>query len=138
MQARLVFTTATAVSPDILIVDEILGAGDGYFAGKSRDRMRALVALGRNQEAERSLEEALELAVTLSDRYITDRFLPDKAIDVMDEAGARVHLSNIRVPEVILKLEEEIEEIEVSTISTPASLAASAKRAYPMCSTGLA
>jgi ATP-dependent Clp protease ATP-binding subunit ClpC len=58
------------------------------------------------------LEEALELAVALSDRYITDRFLPDKAIDVMDEAGARVHLSNIRVPEGILKLEEEIEEIK--------------------------
>jgi ATP-dependent Clp protease ATP-binding subunit ClpC len=58
------------------------------------------------------LDEALDLAVRLSDRYITDRFLPDKAIDVMDEAGARVHLSNIRVPEEILKLEEEIEEIK--------------------------
>ncbi|MFC2085980.1 ATP-dependent Clp protease ATP-binding subunit [Bacteroidota bacterium] len=56
--------------------------------------------------------EALELAATLSDRYITDRFLPDKAIDVMDESGARVHLSNIRVPDDVLKLEEEIEEIK--------------------------
>jgi len=46
MQARLVFTTATAVHPDILIVDEILGAGDGYFAIKSRARMRALVESG--------------------------------------------------------------------------------------------
>jgi ATP-dependent Clp protease ATP-binding subunit ClpC len=58
-------------------------------------------------------DEALELAVRLSDRYITDRFLPDKAIDVMDEAGARVHLSNIRVPENVVKLEEEIEEIKL-------------------------
>ncbi|MFV1980125.1 MAG: ATP-dependent Clp protease ATP-binding subunit, partial [Rhodothermia bacterium] len=58
------------------------------------------------------LGEALELAATLSDRYITDRFLPDKAIDVMDEAGARVHLSNIRVPQAVLTLEEEIEEIK--------------------------
>ncbi len=56
-------------------------------------------------------KEAIELAVRLSDRYITDRFLPDKAIDVMDEAGARVHLSNIRVPKEIVKLEEEIERI---------------------------
>ena len=47
-------------------------------------------------------EEGIELAVQLSDRYITDRFLPDKAIDVMDEAGARVHLSNIRVPKEIV------------------------------------
>ncbi|MFB6271509.1 MAG: ATP-dependent Clp protease ATP-binding subunit, partial [Salinibacter sp.] len=57
-------------------------------------------------------EEAIELAVQLSDRYITDRFLPDKAIDVMDEAGARVHLSNIKVPPEILDLEEKIEEVQ--------------------------
>jgi ATP-dependent Clp protease ATP-binding subunit ClpC len=56
--------------------------------------------------------EAIELAVKLSDRYITDRFLPDKAIDVMDEAGARVHLSNIRVPKEIVEFEEKIEEIK--------------------------
>uniref|UniRef100_UPI003593604F ATP-dependent Clp protease ATP-binding subunit n=1 Tax=Persicitalea sp. TaxID=3100273 RepID=UPI003593604F len=56
--------------------------------------------------------EALESAVKLSERYITDRFLPDKAIDVMDEVGARVHISNITVPEDILKLEEQIENIK--------------------------
>jgi ATP-dependent Clp protease ATP-binding subunit ClpC len=56
-------------------------------------------------------DEALELAVKLSDRYITDRHLPDKAIDVMDEAGARVHLANIKVPKEIVKLEEEVEEV---------------------------
>ena len=56
-------------------------------------------------------EEAIELAVQLADRYITDRFMPDKAIDVMDEAGARVHLSNIKVPQEILDLEEKIEEV---------------------------
>ena len=56
-------------------------------------------------------EAAIELAVGLSERYITERYLPDKAIDVMDEAGARVHLGNIRVPEEIVRLEEEIEEI---------------------------
>ncbi len=57
-------------------------------------------------------EEAIEKAVKLSERYITDRFLPDKAIDVMDEAGARVHLSNIHVPQEILELEKAIEEIK--------------------------
>ncbi len=56
-------------------------------------------------------DEALETAVAFSDRYITDRFLPDKAIDVMDEAGARVHLNNIRVPQEIVELEEQIEAV---------------------------
>jgi len=55
-------------------------------------------------------DEAVELAVNLSERYITDRFLPDKAIDVLDEAGARVHLNNIRVPQAILDLEAQIED----------------------------
>jgi ATP-dependent Clp protease ATP-binding subunit ClpC len=59
-------------------------------------------------------DEAITSAVRLSDRYITDRNLPDKAIDVMDEAGARVHLANIVVPKEILHLEEEIEKIKQS------------------------
>jgi ATP-dependent Clp protease ATP-binding subunit ClpC len=56
-------------------------------------------------------DEAIDLAVQLSERYITDRYLPDKAIDVMDEAGARVHIGNIRVPKEIIEFEEEIEEV---------------------------
>lgn len=56
-------------------------------------------------------DKAIDEAVFLSDRYITDRFLPDKAIDVMDEAGSRVHLSNIVVPKEIVDLEAEIEKI---------------------------
>ncbi|HEY6191905.1 MAG TPA: ATP-dependent Clp protease ATP-binding subunit [Bacteroidota bacterium] len=59
-------------------------------------------------------DTALETAVRLSDRYITDRYLPDKAIDVMDEAGSRVHLSNIHVPKEILDLEGEVEKIRQS------------------------
>jgi ATP-dependent Clp protease ATP-binding subunit ClpC len=55
-------------------------------------------------------DEAIEACVKLSDRYISDRFLPDKAIDVLDEVGARVHLKNIHVPKHILELEKEIEE----------------------------
>lgn len=57
-------------------------------------------------------KEAIESAVKLSERYITDRFLPDKAIDVLDEVGARVHISNITVPEDILSLEEQIENVK--------------------------
>ncbi len=56
--------------------------------------------------------EAIEACVKLSDRYMTDRLLPDKAIDVLDESGARVHLKNINVPENILDLEKKIEEIK--------------------------
>ena len=56
--------------------------------------------------------EALAACVKLSDRYISDRFLPDKAIDVMDEAGARVHINNIHVPDDIVKFEEAIEDVK--------------------------
>ena len=56
--------------------------------------------------------EALNAAVKMSVRYLTDRHLPDKAIDVLDEVGARVHLSNIHVPQNILELEKKIEEIK--------------------------
>src|SRR4051794_23269000 len=57
-------------------------------------------------------EAAIDACVKLSDRYITDRLLPDKAIDVMDEVGARVHLKNINVPQNILDLEKQIEDIK--------------------------
>jgi ATP-dependent Clp protease ATP-binding subunit ClpC len=61
-------------------------------------------------------DAALEACVNLSVRYITDRFLPDKAIDVLDEAGARVHISNIHVPTEILELENQIEEVKLEKI----------------------
>ncbi|MBC7382151.1 MAG: ATP-dependent Clp protease ATP-binding subunit [Bacteroidia bacterium] len=56
---------------------------------------------------------AIDACVKMSSRYLTDRHLPDKAIDVLDESGARVHLSNIHVPPNILELEKQIEEIKV-------------------------
>jgi ATP-dependent Clp protease ATP-binding subunit ClpC len=61
-------------------------------------------------------KEAIEHAVRMSERYITDRYLPDKAIDVIDEAGSRVHMGNFTVPEEILKLEEEIEHVKQQKI----------------------
>jgi ATP-dependent Clp protease ATP-binding subunit ClpC len=62
----------------------------------------------------RYTEKAIDSAVRLSDRYISDRYLPDKAIDVLDEAGARVHLANIHVPKEIMDLEAEVEKIKQS------------------------
>ncbi|HQK69570.1 MAG TPA: ATP-dependent Clp protease ATP-binding subunit [Bacteroidales bacterium] len=55
-------------------------------------------------------DAAIEACVKLTNRYITDRHLPDKAIDALDEAGSRVHISNIVVPERILALEKQLEE----------------------------
>ena len=57
-------------------------------------------------------DEAIEACVKLTARYITDRHLPDKAIDALDEVGSRVHLNNIHVPQEILDIEEEIDRIK--------------------------
>jgi ATP-dependent Clp protease ATP-binding subunit ClpC len=57
-------------------------------------------------------DEAVVACVKLSERYISDRFFPDKAIDVMDEVGARTHLKNIHVPKYIEDLEKEIEIVK--------------------------
>jgi ATP-dependent Clp protease ATP-binding subunit ClpC len=57
-------------------------------------------------------QEAIEACVKLTSRYITDRHLPDKAIDALDEVGSRVHLNNINVPQEILDIEQKIEDIK--------------------------
>ena len=56
-------------------------------------------------------DEAIQACVKLTNRYMTDRFLPDKAIDALDEAGSRVHITNIDVPKQILDLERRLEEV---------------------------
>lgn len=56
-------------------------------------------------------DAALEACVKLTNRYMTERFLPDKAIDALDEAGSRVHITNIHVPEKILEIEQKLEEV---------------------------
>ena len=58
-------------------------------------------------------DDAIKACVKLSERYITDRFFPDKAFDVLDESGARVRLANIEVPKEILSLEQELGEISI-------------------------
>ncbi len=61
-------------------------------------------------------EEAIQACVKLTQRYISDRHLPDKAIDALDEAGSRVHISNIVVPDRIVQLEHEIEQTKQDKI----------------------
>ena len=56
--------------------------------------------------------EAIEACVNLTNRYMTERFLPDKAIDALDEAGSRVHITNIDVPKQILELEQQLEKVK--------------------------
>ncbi len=58
-------------------------------------------------------DEAIDACVKLSERYMTDRLLPDKAIDVLDEVGARKHIKNINVPEAVIELEKKIEDIKL-------------------------
>jgi len=62
-------------------------------------------------------DDAINAAVNLSERYITDRYFPDKAIDVLDEAGSRVHMGNFRVSDEIIRLEEEIDKIKRDKIT---------------------
>ncbi len=57
-------------------------------------------------------DEAIKACVHLTDRYMSDRHLPDKAIDALDEAGSRVHITNIKVPEAIIEIEKKIEDIK--------------------------
>lgn len=78
------------------------------------DTLKILQGLKESYETHHKVtytEEALKTAVELSIRYISDRFLPDKAIDVIDEAGSRVRIQNITVPENIIELEKEIEKV---------------------------
>ena len=58
-------------------------------------------------------DTAIEACVKLSERYMTDRLLPDKAIDVLDEVGARKHIKNINVPDEVINLEKKIEDIKL-------------------------
>jgi ATP-dependent Clp protease ATP-binding subunit ClpC len=57
-------------------------------------------------------DEAIKACVNLTSRYMTDRFLPDKAIDALDEVGSRVHITNINVPKAIEELEQKVEDIK--------------------------
>ncbi|MBZ0264974.1 ATP-dependent Clp protease ATP-binding subunit [bacterium] len=79
------------------------------------ETIQILMGLKKNYEDHHGVsysEDALRHAVMLADRYITDRFLPDKAIDVMDETGSRMRLLNLVIPDNILELEKDIENLQ--------------------------
>ncbi|MCB1315224.1 MAG: ATP-dependent Clp protease ATP-binding subunit, partial [Leptospiraceae bacterium] len=80
----------------------------------AEDTILILKGLKKSFEAHHKVQynnEALELAVKLAERYINDRYLPDKAIDVIDEAGSRARLANSSRPEEIVALEDEIKDL---------------------------
>ena len=84
------------------------------------DSIEILNRIKKNYEDYHAVEytdDAIEACVTLSDRYITQRELPDKAIDLMDEAGAKVHMSQVKVPEFIKQAEIEAEEIKLKKMA---------------------
>ncbi|MFQ6613974.1 MAG: Clp protease N-terminal domain-containing protein, partial [Fidelibacterota bacterium] len=83
---------------------------------KIEESIAILQGLKDNYEAHHNViydDAAIEACVQLSHRYIHDRFLPDKAIDVMDEAGSRAHMLHTKVPEEVLTLESELEALKV-------------------------
>ncbi len=84
---------------------------------KKADAVKILAGLREKYEEHhrvRITDEALEQAVEMSDRYITGRALPDKAIDVLDEAGARIRLKSMTKPPNLAELEEQIERLSIS------------------------
>ena len=80
------------------------------------ESIEILRGLQPNYEKHHNVEydsDSIEDCVYLAERYISDRFLPDKAIDVMDEAGSRSHMENVQVPKEIVEIEHEIDEIRI-------------------------
>lgn len=63
-------------------------------------------------------DDAINACVTLTNRYMSDRYLPDKAIDALDEAGSRIHIKNIHVPASIIKIEKQIDETKAEKIKS--------------------
>jgi len=93
-----VFIDAPSISDTIQILDQIKGKYEDHHVVQYTS-------------------EALEACVKLSDRYITSRELPDKAIDLMDEAGAKIHLQEIKVPTNIKKMEKEAEIMKMEKLN---------------------
>ena len=86
--------------------------------------MRIMEGLRDRYEAHHQVhftDEALQAAVTLSDRYIQDRFLPDKAIDVMDEAGARMRIRNMTLPKELCEMDDKLRQLRADKDSAIAS-----------------
>jgi len=103
MQSRLYFATATAVRPDILIIDEVLGAGDAYFSAKSADRMRRLTSSGATlllvSHSMTQILQFCEEAIWIENGRI---MLRDRALTVISSCGRATFLKRSGVPPVPL------------------------------------
>lgn len=80
--------------------------------GETLEILHSLKSIYEDYHSVEFSDEAVEACVKLSDRYITDRFFPDKAIDIMDETGARIHMKNIHVPTSVSHLEDFIKDLK--------------------------
>lgn len=83
---------------------------DATSMEETREILRNIKERYEDHHLVRYTDDAIDSCVSLTERYISDRALPDKAIDALDEAGARVHLKHLNVPQEILELEAEIDE----------------------------
>ena len=72
------------------------------------DILKGIASKYEHHHKVRYEEDAINACVSLSERYIADKFLPDKAIDILDESGSRVHMSNLNIPDSIVKLEKKL------------------------------
>src|SRR5436190_1838905 len=98
----------------VITLDLALMVAGTKYRGQFEERIKAVMdEIRRSKNVILLTDEALETAVRFSDRYITGRFLPDKAIDVMDEAGARARINSMTRPPDVKDIEKEIEEIRV-------------------------
>ena len=70
------------------------------------DILKGIASKYEHHHKVRYEEDAINACVSLSERYIADKFLPDKAIDILDESGSRIHMSNLNIPDSIIKLEK--------------------------------
>ena len=72
------------------------------------DILKGIASKYEHHHKVRYEEDAINACVSLSERYIADKFLPDKAIDILDESGSRIHMSNLNIPDSIIKLEKKL------------------------------
>ena len=118
-QQRIAIIRAMMMDPKVLLFDEPTSALDPEMVGEVLDLMKELAESGTTMvipdESFHHVKystEALELAVQLSNRYITDRFMPDKAIDLLDETGARVKIAKNVKPKKLIDIDLQIKYMQ--------------------------
>jgi ATP-dependent Clp protease ATP-binding subunit ClpC len=81
-------------------------------AEETKNILRQIKGIYEEHHKVEYIDKAIEVSVDLADRYITNRFFPDKAIDIIDEVGARKHIDNIKTPKKIVELEKKLDEVK--------------------------